>query len=457
MSRMFQALGHPNYRLWATGALVSNVGTWMQRVAQDWLVLTALTDHDGAAVGLTTGLQFAPILVFGPYAGVLSDRLDKRRILLATQSALGLLGLVQGLLVLTGTVELWHVYAIALGLGVASAIDAPARQSFTSELVSSADLPNAVALNSTSFNLARLAGPGAAGLLIGAVGTGWAFLFNAASFAAVLVSLLRLRPELLHRSAPAPRGRHQVREGIAYVRSRPRVLLILVMAGIVGTFTMNFQITNAIMAAQVFAVGPDGFGLLGSVMAVGTLAGALLAARRRSLRMALVLAAAFALGLAAIGSALAPGYAWFAVSLVLVGVTAITFLNGCNTLIQLSIDAQYRGRVMALYMAVIQGGSFLGAPLVGWLAGAAGPRWALLASGTAALVAGAVGVVVLVRWGEGSLREQLRAVWAARRRAARAGSDPATLGGDPALLGRGPGTASRDPGGAAQTVSTTSS
>ncbi|GAB4097886.1 MFS transporter [Sinomonas halotolerans] len=424
MSRMFRALGHRNYRLWAAGALVSNVGTWMQRIAQDWLVLTELTSHDGTAVGITTGLQFAPILVLGPYAGVLSDRLDKRRILLATQSALGLLALLQGVLVLTGVAELWHVYAIALGLGIASAVDAPARQSFTSELVGSADLPNAVALNSTSFNLARLAGPGAAGLLIGAVGTGWAFLINAASFAAVLVSLLRLRQGDLHRSAPAPRARGQLREGLAYVRSRPRVLLILGMAAIVGTFTMNFQITNAVMAAQEFRVGADGFGLLGSVMAVGTLAGALLAARRRSLRMALVLAAAFALGLAAIGSSLAPGYALFAASLVLVGIAAITFLNGCNTLVQLSIDAQYRGRVMALYMAVIQGGSFLGAPLVGWLASAAGPRWAILASGTAALLAGALGVVVLARWGEGSLREQLRAVWAERRAAGRPAAEP---------------------------------
>ena len=415
MSSMFRALSHPNYRLWAAGALVSNVGTWMQRVAQDWLVLTVLTDHDGAAVGITTDLQFLPILVLGPYAGVLGDRLDKRRMLIGTQSAMGLFALLQGVLVLTGTAELWHIYAIALALGVASALDVPPRQAFTSELVERQDLPNAVALNSASFNLARLAGPGVAGVLIGVIGTGWVFMLNAATFAAVLLSLGRLRTHLLHRSPPLPRGKRQIREGIAYVRRQPRILLIMAMAGIVGMFTLNFQVTNALMAAEVFGVGADAYGLLGSLMAVGTLTGALLAARRKRARMRVLVMAALGLGATTALAAAMPSYATYAAVLVAVGLTARTFLNSANTIVQLSIEPQYRGRVLALYMAVIQGGTPIGGPLIGWIANTAGTRWAMLVGGIAALVAGAIGLILLARWGEGSLRDQMRSAWATRR------------------------------------------
>ena len=414
MNNTFRALSHPNYRLWAAGALVSNVGTWMQRVAQDWLVLTQLTQHDGAAVGITTGLQFLPILVLGPYAGVLGDRLDKRRLLMGTQAAMGLLGLLQGVLVLTGVAQLWQIYAIALLLGVASAFDAPPRQAFVSELVGRADVPNAVALNSASFNLARLAGPGIAGVLIGVIGTGWVFLLNAATFAAVLTSLTRLRVDLLHRSPRIPRGKHQIAEGIRYVRTQPRIVLIMAMAGLVGMFTLNFQVTNALMAADVFKAGPDAYGLLGSIMAVGTFGGALLAARRKGPRMSLLVGAAIALGVATIVAATMPSYVWFAIMLVPVGLSSITFLNLCNTIVQLSTEALYRGRVLALYMAVIQGGTPIGAPLVGWIANTAGPRWSVLVGGLMALCAGVLGVVVLSRWGEGTMRDQLRAVWTAR-------------------------------------------
>ncbi|MBL0706825.1 MFS transporter [Sinomonas sp. JC656] len=412
---MFRALQHPNYRLWAAGALVSNVGTWMQRVAQDWLVLTQLTDHDGAAVGITTGLQFLPILVLGPYAGVLGDRLDKRKLLIATQSAMGLLALLQGILVLTGVAQLWQIYAIALALGIASAFDAPPRQAFVSELVGRADVPNAVALNSASFNLARMAGPGVAGLLIGLIGTGWVFMLNALTFAGVLFSLTRLNVGLLHRTPPLPRGKGQILAGITYVRTQPRILLILIMAALVGTFTLNFQVTNALMAADVFHTGADAYGLLGSVQAIGTFGGALLAARRKQPRLSLLVASAVGLGVATMVSAAMPSYLTYAVMLVFVGVTALTFLNSANTIVQLSTDAQYRGRVLALYMAVIQGGTPIGAPLVGWLANAVGTRWALLAGGLAALAAGAIGIWALARWGDGTIREQLRAAWAARR------------------------------------------
>lgn len=428
MSAMFRALQHPNYRLWAAGALVSNVGTWMQRVAQDWLVLTQLTDHDGAAVGITTGLQFLPILLLGPYAGLLGDRMDKRKLLLATQTAMGALALVQGALVLTGVAQLWHIYAIALLLGVASAFDAPPRQAFVSELVGRADVPNAVALNSASFNLARLAGPGVAGILIGVIGTGWVFMLNAATFAGVLFSLTRLKVGLLHRTPPLPRGKGQIMAGIRYVRTEPRILLILVMAGLVGTFTLNFQVTNALMAADVFHTGADAYGFLGSIQAIGTLGGALLAARRKKPRLTLLVASAVGLGVATIVAAAMPGYIAYAVVLVFVGVTALTFLNSANTIVQLTTEPQYRGRVLALYMAVIQGGTPIGAPLVGWLANAVGTRWAVLAGGVAALAAGAVGIWALARWGEGTFRQQLLAAWAERRaaRAAAALASPGT-------------------------------
>ncbi len=296
MKNMFRALSVYNYRLWITGALVSNIGTWMQRVAQDWLVLTVLTNHSGTAVGVTTGLQFLPILFLGPYAGLLGDRLSKRKVLLFTQSAMGLCALLLGVLVVTHTVQLWHVYALALALGVASAIDAPSRQAFVSEVVEENDVPNAVALNSASFNLARLAGPGVAGLLIAWMGTGPAFLLNAASFAAVLVSLLRMREHELHPIARPPRGKGQIREGLKYIRQRPDLMMIMVLVGLVATFGMNFQITNALMASSVFGKGAGEYGLLGSVMAVGTLAAALLAARRKGTRMRYVVGGVLAFG-----------------------------------------------------------------------------------------------------------------------------------------------------------------
>ncbi len=241
MSVMFRALGNRNYRMWAGGALVSNIGTWMQRVAQDWLVLTVLTDHSGTAVGITTGLQFLPMLLLGPYAGVLADRYRKLVILKWTQTAMGLCGLLVGLLVLTGSAQLWQVYVAALCLGVASAIDGPARQAFVSELVGQNNISNAVALNSASFNTARLTGPAIAGVLIAWVGTGPVFLLNAASFAAVIVSLWRIRPSGLFAVVPAGNGKHPVAEGLGYVRRRPDLVLILVMVGILGAFGMNFR------------------------------------------------------------------------------------------------------------------------------------------------------------------------------------------------------------------------
>jgi MFS family permease len=415
MSAMFRALENRNYRLWAGGALVSNIGTWMQRIAQDWLVLTVLTDHSGTAVGITTGLQFLPMLLLGPYAGVLADRYRKRLILLWAQTAMGLIGLAVGLLVVSGSAPLWQVYVAALCLGLASAVDGPARQAFVSELVGQEHLANAVSLNAASFNTARLTGPAIAGLLIAWIGTGPVFLLNAASFAAVLLSLRRIRTSELSPSVPASRGGHQVAEGLAYVRRRPHLMLILTMVGILGAFGMNFPITNALMSTAEFGMGPEEFGLLGSIMAVGTLAGALLAARRSGPRLHLLLGGALALGIFTLAGSVSPTFWLYAAVLVPVGLASITFLNSCNTSIQLTVNPQFRGRVLALYLAVLQGGTALGAPLMGWIGTEFGARWAVAFGGAIVLLTGLAATIVVSRRISLSFRQQLGAVIARRR------------------------------------------
>ncbi|HKS02251.1 MAG TPA: MFS transporter [Arthrobacter sp.] len=415
MSATFRALRNPNYRLWAGGALVSNIGTWMQRVAQDWLVLTVLTDRSGTAVGITTALQFLPMLLLGPYAGVLADRYPKRTILLWTQTAMGLCGLIVGLLVVTGWAQLWQVYAAALFLGLASAIDGPARQAFVSELVGQDDIANAVSLNSASFNTARLTGPAIAGVLIALAGTGPVFLLNAASFIAVIISLTRIRRSDLAPAVPAVRGKHQVAAGLGYVRRRPDLVLILVLVAILGAFGMNFPITNALMSTAEFGMGPGEFGLLGSVMAVGTLSGALLAARRSRPRLRFLLGGALGLGFFTLIASVSPSFWLYAAVLVPVGLASLTFLNSCNTSIQLSVEPQFRGRVLALYLATLQGGTALGAPLMGWLGTTFGARWSVAAGGAVVLLAGLLAVAAVLRNSPLTWRQQLSASFPGRR------------------------------------------
>ncbi|MDJ0317979.1 MULTISPECIES: MFS transporter [Arthrobacter] len=410
MSSMFRALKVFNYRLWVTGALVSNIGTWMQRVAQDWLVLTILTNNSGTAAGITTGLQFLPIVFLGPYAGLLGDRVNKRKLLLITQTGMGVCAFLLGILVVTNTVELWHVYVLALLLGVASAFDAPSRQAFVSEVVAKEDVPNAVALNSASFNLARLAGPGVAGLVIALVGTGPAFLINGASFVAVIFSLWRMRTNELVPPTRLPRAKGQIREGLAYIRQRPDLMMIMVLVFMVGTFGMNFQIINALMATTVFDLGPGEYGLLGSVMAVGTLAAALLAARRRTMRMLYIVGGALAFGVTVGVSALMPSFFLYAVALVFVGLTSLTFMNACNTTVQLSTDSVMRGRVLAVYMVVLQGGTPIGAPLVGWIATEFGVRWSLGMAAVVAVLSGLIALIMMNRRNSIRLRDQVKAL-----------------------------------------------
>ena len=288
-----------------------------------------------------------------------------------------LTSLLTGVLVVTGAVQLWHIYLLAFVQGVATALDNPARQTFVSEMVPRDSLSNAVGLNSASFNGARLIGPGVAGLVIAAFGTGPAFFINTLSFVAVLVALARMRRGELN-PAPRPRGKGQIREGLRYVRGRPDIILIMALVFVLGTFGMNFQMTTALMATAVFGKGAGGYGLLGSIMAVGSLSAALLSARRPNPRLRVLLVAYGAFTVASTAAALAPSYVWFAVLLIPVGLTALTVITTATAMIQLSVDPAMRGRVMALYLAVFMGGTPLGSPLIGWIGSAWGPRWTIL-------------------------------------------------------------------------------
>jgi len=378
MSQTFASLKYRNYRWWVSGALVASVGTWMQRVAQDWLVLTELSNDSGVAIGITTALQFAPALLFSAWAGALADRVDRRKLLFVTQGVQGLLAAVLGGLVLAGVAELWHVYVLAFLLGVASAFDAPVRQVFVTELVPRTNLANAVGLNSAMFNTARLIGPGVAGLLIAAVGTGWVFIINAVSFLATLLALYRISTEAMYREERAKEGRGgSIRDGIAYVRGRSDIIVIFVVVGVVSTFGLNFQLTSALMARVEFGRGASEYGILGSVLAIGSLAGALLAARRERPRVRLVIGSAFAFGIASGVLALMPTYPSFVIACIPVGFASLTMLTAANATLQLSTTPSMRGRVMALYMVVFLGANPVGSPLVGWVGEYIGPRWSI--------------------------------------------------------------------------------
>lgn len=409
MSRMFASLSVPNYRLWFFGGLVSNVGTWMQRIAQDWLVLTQLTQQSGSAVGIVTGLQFLPILLFSAYAGVIADRVNRRKLLIITQAGSGLIALVTGLLVLTGTAQLWHIYVLAFLLGLAAAFDGPPRQALVNDLVPHRLVPNAVSLNSTSFNAARLIGPGISGLLIAAIGTGWVFLLNAASYVGVIAALVAMKSADFYGSrAKVSRQRGQVREGLAYVLRRPTLVMLFVLAFVVGTFGLNFQIYNAVMATTVFHRGPEEYGILGTIMALGTLGGALMAARRQGSRVKWAVGGAIVFGIFGILAAWAPTYWLFAALLIPTGYASITFLNSANVTVQMTVDPLVRGRVMALYMLVLQGGTPVGAPVMGWLAETYGARWCLTIGAGLSLLTALWALFFWSRHHRGELGERMR-------------------------------------------------
>ncbi|WP_420180306.1 MFS transporter [Paenarthrobacter sp. TA1.8] len=405
----FRSLGILNYRIWFFGALISNIGTWMQRTAQDWLVFDHLTAHDAGAMGITLALQLGPQLFLAPWAGLLADRYSRRKLLLLTLVAMALLSTGLGVLVLLGIAELWHVYLFALLLGIVTALDAPVRQTFVSELVTDDYLPNAVALNSASFNVARMIGPAVSGVLTVVVGPGWVFLINTVSFVAMLWALKLIPASSLRIQPRAAAGKGRIREGLRYVRNRPDIQVVLVAIFIVGTFGLNFPLFIAAMVGTQFGMDAGAFGALNSVMAIGSVTGALLAARRGRPRLRLIFGAAGGFGVASALAALAPNAVLFGLALVPCGLFALTLITSANGYVQSTTEAVMRGRVMSLYMAIFMGGTPIGAPLVGLVANVGGPRWAVGVAAVAGVSTAVVGLLWIIRAKQLRLRFDRRA------------------------------------------------
>ncbi|MCL2736589.1 MAG: MFS transporter [Propionibacteriaceae bacterium] len=393
IAQTFASLRFFNYRMWFFTALVSNVGAWIQRVGQDWLVLKELTHNSGLAAGIVTALQFTPALVLSAWAGVLADRLPRRKLLIATQASQGVLALGLGVLVLSGHVRLWHVYVFALLLGCATAIDAPVRQTFVTEMVPQTSLSNAIGLNSASFNSSRLIGPALAGFLIQAFGTGWAFIINGVTFAATIIGLMCMRQVELRIVQRVAKEKGQIRQAVQYIRHRPEIWLILVIIGVISCLGFNSQLTIGMMATQVFNRQAGQFGLLSSMFGIGALVGALLAARRTRPRLRLIIGASLGFALASAVSAVMPTYVTFGLAGIFVGLCTLTVMTAANSTIQLATEPSMRGRVVALYMLVFQGATPIGSPLIGWISQAWGTR---LAIGIGALSAVAVAAFALM-------------------------------------------------------------
>jgi MFS family permease len=407
MNGMFRALKLRNYRLYASGQVISNTGTWMGRVTQDWLVYHILTHDNSFALGFVTALQFLPTLAFGLYGGILGDRYPKRVVLTVTQSVMALISLLSGVLIVSHQMHLWTICIIAFFFGIATALDTPVRQAFVVEMVGRDALQNAVSLNSATFNASRMIGPAIAGLLIEAFGTAPAFFVNAASYVGVIIALLAMTKDDLHLAPLVERARGQLREGLAYVRERPRLLLPIVLMGFIGTFGFNFQITNALVAQGVFHRGAGSYGILSTMQALGSLAGALAAARRRRRpRVRLLIAAGATFGILEAASGFVRSYPLFMVLLIPIGAAGILLATSCNSTLQLNSAPHMQGRVMALYTTVFIGCAPLGSLLVGWLGGILGPRWALFFGGGISLAAVLASALFYARSQQIDLRDE---------------------------------------------------
>ncbi|RRD46987.1 MFS transporter [Tessaracoccus sp. OH4464_COT-324] len=398
-TRTFASLHVYNFRLFWAASLISSTAGWASLIAQDWLVLTILTDNSAAALGVVTGLQFLPIPLATPFAGALADRFSKRRVLEVTQALLMLNSVVLAVLVTLGAAELWHVFALAVLTGTIQSFDGPARQAIVAEMVPERLLPNAVGLNSMQFNGARLVGPAISGLLIGAFGVTPSLWINVVSFVFPILALALLRPDEL---APAKRsaGKGAVRAGFSYVRKRPDLLMIFFVVFMLGTFGLNFQLTNALMATEVYGLGAESYGFLGSMMAAGTLTGAVLAARRGYPRLGLIVGALGGFALFEMILAFAPWYWLYALLLTPTGLLAITVMTTANSRVQLTTEPEMRGRVMALYMAIFLGGTPVGAPVVGWIGELWGARSTLLVGAAATALTMLLAGVFLLRTAE---------------------------------------------------------
>ncbi|WP_328459181.1 MFS transporter [Amycolatopsis sp. NBC_00438] len=398
---MFASLRVRNYRLFFTGQVISNIGTWMQRIAQDWLVFT-LSGNNPIALGVAVALQFTPTLFLSLWAGVLADRVDKRRLLTWIQAAACSQAVVLGVLDLTGLVALWQVYVLCFTLGITAALEVPTRQSFVAEMVGRDQIANAVALNSSIFNMARIVGPAIAGFAITWIGTGWLFIANAASTVAVITGLILMNPDKLFRVAAMPREKGQLAEGLRYVRRRSDLMTVMVLVLFVSTFGITYFSSLPIVAANVFHTAADGYGLLSTLVAVGTFTGAIMSARRGTKgrpRVRLMLISALFLGVFELITAFMPNYLTFGLGLIPLGFATMTFLNTANALVQTSVSPEMRGRVMGLYVLVLIGGNPIGGPMVGWMAQAFGGRSPFYIGGAVSALAAVVCAIVLIRRG----------------------------------------------------------
>ena len=392
---MVSSLRQRNYRLFFFGQLVSIAGTWMQTVAQSFVVLD-LT-HSGTQLGLTTAARFLPMFVFGPLGGVFADRMDRRRVLYVTQALSGLLAGVFAVTVGTHSIRLWIVYVLALALGFVNVFDNPARQSFISEMVSTGDLPNAVTLNSVAANMARVFGAALGGVIAAAIGLALCFTFNALSFGAVLVSLAAMRSSELFPAERVSRQKKQVRQGLRYVRNTPELLIPLLMIAVVGTLAWEFQVSLPLMASEVFHGGAGSYGVMASVMGGGAVIGGLISAARARPRARALCLAAIGWGIAILAAAVAPSFALELAALVFVGYGSITFNSLAKTTLQLAAKPEMRGRVMALWALAWMGSTPIGGPIVGWTGQAIGARWALVIGGVATLACGVLALPALTR------------------------------------------------------------
>jgi MFS family permease len=392
-STTFAALEIPNYRLYIYGQSVSLIGTWMQMAAQSWLVLT-LT-HSATDLGLIVALQTLPVLFLAPYGGVIADRVDKRKVMIGLQSMMGLQALVLGLLTVTHSVHIWEIGVLALLLGLNNAFENPSRQSFMMEMVGKEHLRNAVSLNSTMVNVARVVGPGIGGLMIALVGTGWCFLFNAVSFIAVIASLTQMDRSALHPAEPTPRAKGQLVEGLRYVRGDPELLLPLLMAAFIGCLAYEFQVSLPYMAQHGLHGGSAAYGFMTASMGIGAAIGGLVVATRGRTGLAPLTAAAAAFGIAMVAAALAPTLAVEFVALALVGGASVAFMSQSNATLQLGAAPEMRGRVMSLWFVAFQGSTPIGGPIVGVVMAAAGARSGLGLGAVACLVASAAGLMTM--------------------------------------------------------------